>query len=97
LPHRADLLLTSSSVVDLARQSVMDNERHVIAEGSYGDGLSWLIWAQRQSPGDAQPGADELMGMIRVTTAGGRVLHEGGAGGPALFPGGSDGRQYRRQ
>ena len=75
----------------------MDNERHVIAEGSYGDGLSWLIWAQRQSPGDAQPGADELMGMIRVTTAGGRVLHEGGAGGPALFPGGSDGRQYRRQ
>lgn len=45
----------------------MDNERHVIAEGSYGDGLSWLIWAQRQSPGDAQPGGDELLSMIRVT------------------------------
>jgi hypothetical protein len=24
---------------------VMDTERHVIAEGSYGDGLSRLIWA----------------------------------------------------
>jgi hypothetical protein len=74
----------------------MDNERHVIAEGSYGNGLSWLIWAQRQSPGDAQPGADELMGMIRVTTAGGRVLLRA-APGVRHSSWGSDGRQYRRQ
>ena len=65
----------------------MDTERHVIAEGNYGDGLSWLIWAQRQSPGGARPGADELMSMIRLTSADGQVLHEGGGGGPALYPG----------
>jgi len=65
----------------------MDTDRHVIAEGSYGDGLSWLIWAQRQPSGGAQRGADELMSTIRVTSADGRVLHEGGAGGPALYPG----------
>jgi hypothetical protein len=65
----------------------MDNERQVIAEGTYDDGLSWLIWAQRQSPGGGEPGADELMSMIRITSSDGRVLHEGGAGGPALYPG----------
>lgn len=65
----------------------MDTERHVIAEGSYGDGLSWLIWAQRQPLHGAQLDTDELMSMIRVTSADGRVLHEGGAGGPALYPG----------
>jgi hypothetical protein len=65
----------------------MDNERQVIAEGSYGDGLSWLIWAQRQPSSASQPGADDLLSMIRVTAADGRVLHEGGAGGPALYPG----------
>jgi len=65
----------------------MDTERHVIAEGSYGDGLSWLIWAQRQPSGGAQLGADELMSMIRVCPADGRVLHECGGGGPALYPG----------
>lgn len=65
----------------------MDTGRYVIAEGSCGDGLSWLIWAQRQRSGGAQPGGDELLSMIRVTSADGRVLHEGGAGGPALYPG----------
>ena len=65
----------------------MDTDRHVIAEGSYGDGLSWLIWAQRQPSGGAQRGADELLSMIRVTSADGRMLHEGGGGGPALYPG----------
>jgi hypothetical protein len=65
----------------------MDTEQHVIAEGSYGDGLSWLVWAQRQPSGGAPPDADELMSMIRVTSADGRVLHEGGGGGPTLYPG----------
>jgi hypothetical protein len=69
------------------RRGVMNTDRHVIAEGSYGDRLSWLIWTQRQPPGGAQPGADELMSMIRVTSADGRVLHESGAGGPALYSG----------
>jgi hypothetical protein len=65
----------------------MDTERHVIAEGGYGDGLSWLIWARRQPLHGAQPDTNELMSMIRVTSADGRVMHEGGAGGPALYPG----------
>jgi hypothetical protein len=65
----------------------MDTERHVIAEGNYGDGLLWLVWAQRQPSGGAQPGAGELMSMIRVASADGRVLHEGGSGGPAMYPG----------
>jgi hypothetical protein len=46
----------------------MDTERHVIAEGSYGDGLSPLIWAQWQPLHGAQPDTDELMSMIRVTS-----------------------------
>ena len=65
----------------------MDDERQVIAEGTYGAGLSWLIWAQWRSSGDARLGADELLSMIRVICADGRVLHEGGSGGPALSPG----------
>jgi hypothetical protein len=47
----------------------MDNERQVIAQGSYGDGLSWLIWAQRQQPRSRTPAPDELLAMIRVTAA----------------------------
>jgi hypothetical protein len=67
---------------------LVDDERQVIAEGTYGSGLSWLIWAQWQSSGDAQLGAeDELLSMIRIISADGRVLHEGGSGGPALYPG----------
>jgi hypothetical protein len=65
----------------------VDDERQVIAEGTYGDGLSWLIWARRQTSRDVQPGPDELLSMIRVTSADGRVLYEGGGGGPALYPG----------
>jgi hypothetical protein len=65
----------------------MDIERHVISEGRHGGGLSWLVWAQRQPFGGAEPGADELMSMIRVISADGRVLHEGGGAGPALYPG----------
>jgi hypothetical protein len=66
---------------------LVDDERQVIAEGTYGAGLSWLIWAQWRSSGDAELGADELLSMIRVISADGRVLHEGGSGGPALSPG----------
>jgi hypothetical protein len=62
------------------------SERQEVARGQYGDGLSWLVWAEREPPRDGQPDA-ELTTMIRVTDAGGRVLREGGAGGPALVPG----------
>jgi hypothetical protein len=65
----------------------MDTDRHVIAEGSYGGGLSWLIWAQRQQPRTRTPNVNELLSMIRVTSADGRVLHEGGGGGLAFYPG----------
>jgi hypothetical protein len=62
------------------------SERQTVAQGQYGDGLSWLVWAEREAPRDGQPDA-ELTTMIRVTDASGRVLREGGAGGPALGPG----------
>jgi hypothetical protein len=61
-------------------------ERRTVAQGQYGDGISWLVWAQREASHDGRPDAD-LMTMIRVAEAGGRVLREGGAGGPALLPG----------
>jgi hypothetical protein len=61
-------------------------ERHTVAQGQYGDGISWLVWAQREASHDGRPDA-YLMTMIRVADAGGRVLREGGAGGPALLPG----------
>jgi hypothetical protein len=64
------------------------DEQHVIAEGTQDDGLSWVIWAQRQSPGGGEPGTGELVSMTRITSADGRVLREGGGGGPAL-PAGS--------
>ena len=62
------------------------SERQTVARGQYGDGLSWLVWAQREARDDGQPDA-ELTTMIRVTDASGRVLREGGASGPALSPG----------
>jgi len=34
----------------------VDDGRQVIAEGTYGAGLSWLIWAQWQSSGGARLG-----------------------------------------
>ncbi len=64
----------------------MDGQ-HVIAEGTRGDGLSWVVWAQRQSSGGGEPGAGELLSMVRITSVDGRVLREGGGGGPALPPG----------
>jgi hypothetical protein len=56
--------------------------RYLIAEGSYGDGIQWVIWARRD-----EPRQDDLLSMIRVTDAGGRILHAGGVSGPPLYPG----------
>jgi hypothetical protein len=58
------------------------NGRYLIAEGSYGDGMSWVIWARRDEPRE-----NDLLSMIRVTDAGGRIVHAGGASGPPLYPG----------
>lgn len=55
--------------------------RHVVAEGT-DNGLSWVIWARRDEP---RPG--DLFSMIRVCDEAGRILHAGGVGGPALYPG----------
>jgi hypothetical protein len=55
--------------------------RHPIAEGTY-DGLAWVTWARRDQPRDG-----DLLSMIRVTDANGRILHGGGAGGRPLDPG----------
>jgi hypothetical protein len=57
-------------------------ERFVVAEGTYGDGLTWVIWARRDEPHDG-----DLLSMIRVSDAGGRILHAGGLAGPPLHPG----------
>jgi len=56
--------------------------RYVIAEGTYGDGLTWVIWARRH-----EPRKGDLLSVIRVTDAAGRVLHGGGRAGPPLHPG----------
>jgi hypothetical protein len=61
------------------------SERTTVARGRYDGGLSWLLWAQRR-PRSGPPGT-ELVSMVRVTDPAGRVLREGGAGGPALDPG----------
>lgn len=58
------------------------NGRYTVAEGSYGDGLTWVVWARR---GEPRPG--DLLSMIRVTDASGRILHAGGGSGPPLYPG----------
>jgi len=63
------------------------NGQIVIAEGTQGDGVSWVVWARRHSSGGGEPGPGELLSMIRITSAGGRILYEGGGGGPALSPG----------
>jgi hypothetical protein len=55
--------------------------RHLIAEGTY-EGLAWVAWARRD-----QPRKGDLLSMVRVTDAGGRMLHGHGAGGPPLQPG----------
>jgi hypothetical protein len=64
----------------------MDEQRVVIAEGTYGDGVSWLIWAMRSLSGRS-PDEGEVISMIRITDPDGRILHEGGGGGPPLYPG----------
>jgi hypothetical protein len=56
--------------------------RHVVAEGTHGDGLTWVIWARRHEPREG-----DLLSMIRVTDAAGRILHGGGGSGPPLAPG----------
>jgi len=54
----------------------------VVAEGTHSDGLTWVIWARRH-----EPRKGDLLSMIRVSDAAGRVLHGGGRAGPPLHPG----------
>jgi|GEM_PF-3030661 len=56
--------------------------RHVVAEGTHDTGVSWVIWARRDTPRDG-----DLLSMIRLTDAGGRILHVGASSGPPLYPG----------
>ncbi len=56
--------------------------RYVVAEGTNGDGLMWVIWARRHEPREG-----DLLSMIRVTDATGRILHGAGRAGPPLYPG----------
>jgi len=56
--------------------------RHVVAEGTHDTGVSWVIWARRDAPRDG-----DLLGMIRLTDSGGRIIHVGAASGPPLYPG----------
>jgi hypothetical protein len=56
--------------------------RYVVAEGTHDDGLTWVIWARRHEPREG-----DLLSMIRVTDAAGRILHGGGRTGPPLPPG----------
>ena len=56
--------------------------RCVVAEGPDDTGVSWVIWARR----DAPRGGD-LLSMIKLTDAGGRIVHVGVSSGPPLYPG----------
>jgi hypothetical protein len=56
--------------------------RHVVAEGTGGAGVSWVIWARRDAPRDG-----DLLSMIRISDSGGRIIHVGAASGPPLYPG----------
>ena len=56
--------------------------RYVVAEGTHSDGLAWVIWARRHEPREG-----DLLSMIRVTDAAGRVLLGSGRAGPPLHPG----------
>jgi hypothetical protein len=56
--------------------------RHVVAAGTDGDGLDWVIWAKRHEPQEG-----DLLSMIRISDATGRILHGEGRGGPPLHPG----------
>jgi hypothetical protein len=54
-------------------------ERCVVAKGEHGDGLEWVIWVRRD-----EPSTGNLLTMLRVKDAGGRILHAAGTSGPAL-------------
>ena len=56
--------------------------RYVVAEGTDGNGLAWVIWARWHEPREG-----DLLSMIRVTDASGRILHGAGRTGPPLYPG----------
>ena len=56
--------------------------RHVVAEGTDDAGVSWVIWARRDEPRDG-----DLLSMIKLADATGRILHVGAASGPPLYPG----------
>jgi len=56
--------------------------RCVVAEGTSGAGVSWVIWARRDEPRHG-----DLLSMIRLTDAEGRIIHAGGSSGPPLYPG----------
>ena len=56
--------------------------RCVVAAGTDGTGVSWVIWARRDAPRDG-----DLLSMIRLTDSGGRIIHVGAASGPPLYPG----------
>ena len=56
--------------------------RHVVAEGTDDTGVSWVIWARRDAPRDG-----DLLSMIRLTDAGGRIVHAGACSGPLREPG----------
>src|SRR2546430_17295797 len=55
---------------------------YVVAEGTDGDGLAWVIWARWHELREG-----DLLSMIRVTDATGRILHGAGRAGPPLYPG----------
>lgn len=58
------------------------DERFVVASGTYGDEMSWVVWARRD-----QPRHGYLLSMIRISDASGRIVHAAGSSGPPLYPG----------
>src|SRR5581483_5662155 len=56
--------------------------RYVVAEGTYDAGVSWVVWVRRDEPREG-----DLLSMIRVRDADGRIVHAGGSSGPPLSPG----------
>ena len=56
--------------------------RYVVAEGTHNAGVSWVVWARRDEPRDG-----DLLCMIRLKDASGRIVHAGGLSGPPLYPG----------
>ncbi len=56
--------------------------RYEVAKGTHDAGVSWVVWVRRDEPREG-----DLLSMIRVTDASGRILHAGGSSGPPLYPG----------